>query len=45
MFREVWDTTVSTIYKNVLKASEPKYGLPQKVDRYKDVKERRKYVL
>lgn len=45
MFREVWDETVSAIYKDTLGVPEPKYGLPRKPDPYADVKAKRKYVL
>lgn len=33
-FREEWDNSVSNIYKDILKQTEPIYGKPPKVQRY-----------
>ncbi|KAL5494969.1 MRPL35 [Sanghuangporus weigelae] len=43
MWREVWDETVSDIYKQTLKLREPQFGLPPRADRYADVKVLNKY--
>ncbi|KAJ3799494.1 phosphatidylethanolamine-binding protein, partial [Lentinula aff. detonsa] len=47
MFREVWDETVSGVFKtSVAKGGkiEEKYTLPKKVDRYEGLKGVRKYI-
>ncbi|KAL5519253.1 MRPL35 [Sanghuangporus vaninii] len=43
MWREVWDETVSDIYKHTLKLAEPHFGLPPRADPYADVKVLNKY--
>ncbi|KAI0077414.1 PEBP-like protein [Panus rudis PR-1116 ss-1] len=45
MWREVWDETVSKIYKDVLKTEEPVYGRAPRPDRYAEVKQAKKYTL
>ncbi|KAI0791795.1 phosphatidylethanolamine-binding protein [Abortiporus biennis] len=44
MFREVWDDTVSQIYRNVLKTDEPVYGKLPKPDPYAEIKQVKKYI-
>ncbi|EMD41367.1 hypothetical protein CERSUDRAFT_128093 [Gelatoporia subvermispora B] len=44
MWREVWDETVSKIYRDVLKTEEPRYGRPPKEDPYAQVKRTPKYM-
>ncbi|KXN84820.1 54S ribosomal protein L35, mitochondrial [Leucoagaricus sp. SymC.cos] len=44
MWREVWDEHVSTIYRDILKTSEPRYGRPRKPDPYAVHKQSRRYV-
>jgi len=36
MWRGIWDSSVSDIYKNILKCPEPRYGRPPKFDPYVD---------
>ncbi|EJD50082.1 PEBP-like protein [Auricularia subglabra TFB-10046 SS5] len=43
MWREVWTEDVSKIYRDVLKAREPKYARPTKGDRLADAKRVSKY--
>ncbi|KIJ60093.1 hypothetical protein HYDPIDRAFT_139582 [Hydnomerulius pinastri MD-312] len=45
MWREVWNETVSGIYRDVLKLEEPRFGKPPKPDRYADVKGKNRYML
>ncbi|KAH8119902.1 PEBP-like protein [Phellopilus nigrolimitatus] len=44
MWREVWDETVSDIYKHTLKRPEPRFGLPPRVDPYAEVKSMKRFV-
>lgn len=44
MWREIWNPTVSEIYKDTLKMDEPVYGLPKKHDPYAEVKATKKYL-
>ncbi|KAI0727645.1 PEBP-like protein [Fomitopsis betulina] len=44
MWREVWDETVSKIYRDVLKSPEPRYGRPRMYDPYAEVKHGKKYI-
>ncbi|OCH88352.1 PEBP-like protein [Obba rivulosa] len=44
MWREVWDETVSKIYRDVLKTEEPRYGRPPKGDPYAQIKSTPKYL-
>ncbi len=44
MWREVWDETVSHIYKFTLKEDEPRFGKMPKPDPYADLKHKKKYL-
>ncbi|KAH9836712.1 PEBP-like protein [Rhodofomes roseus] len=44
MWREVWDETVSKIYRDVLKTDEPRYGRPPMADPYAEAKSGKKYI-
>ncbi|KAI9065566.1 PEBP-like protein [Trametes sanguinea] len=44
MWREVWDETVSHIYRYTLKKEEPRYGKLPKPDPYADLKRSKKYL-
>ncbi|KAF9448843.1 PEBP-like protein [Macrolepiota fuliginosa MF-IS2] len=44
MWREVWDEHVSTIYKDILKTPEPRYGRPKKPDPYAALKQTKRYI-
>ncbi|KAG5638189.1 hypothetical protein H0H81_001391 [Sphagnurus paluster] len=44
MWREVWNEKVSSIYRNVLKEPEPRYGRAPKADPYAELKHRKRYV-
>ncbi|KAG5722241.1 hypothetical protein E4T56_gene3893 [Termitomyces sp. T112] len=44
MWREVWNSRVSKIYKNVLKELEPRFGRPPKEDPYLEYKEKKRYI-
>ncbi|KAF8341680.1 phosphatidylethanolamine-binding protein [Amanita rubescens] len=44
MFRQIWNESVSKIYKNVLGEEEPRYGRPRKPDPYAKLKQSRRYV-
>ncbi|KAH9921345.1 PEBP-like protein [Fomitopsis serialis] len=44
MWREVWDETVSKIYRDVLKTDEPRYKRPARMDPYVEVKTGKKYI-
>ncbi|EKM83372.1 hypothetical protein AGABI1DRAFT_116893 [Agaricus bisporus var. burnettii JB137-S8] len=43
MWREVWDEHVSTVYKDILKIPEPRYGRPRKPDPYAALKQTKRY--
>ncbi|KAH9949497.1 PEBP-like protein [Amylocystis lapponica] len=43
MWREVWNETVSQIYRDVLKTEEPKFGRQPKEDPYAELKHAKKY--
>jgi len=45
MWREVWDESVSIIYRDILKKAEPHYGRPPKADPYAAIKEKKRYIL
>ncbi|KAK7688111.1 hypothetical protein QCA50_008481 [Cerrena zonata] len=45
MWREVWDETVSQIYRDTLKKEEPVFGRSPKPDPYAEVKQTKKYIL
>ncbi|EJF58807.1 PEBP-like protein [Dichomitus squalens LYAD-421 SS1] len=44
MWREVWDETVSHIYKFTLKQEEPRFGKMPKPDPYAELKSKKKYL-
>ncbi|KAI5121147.1 hypothetical protein M0805_007145 [Coniferiporia weirii] len=44
MWREVWDETVSDIYKHTLKQAEPRYGTAPRADPYAEVKGLKKFA-
>lgn len=44
MWREVWDEHVSTIYKDILRTPEPRYGFSRKPDPYAALKHTKKYI-
>ncbi|KAH9891231.1 PEBP-like protein [Cubamyces lactineus] len=44
MWREVWDETVSHIYRYTLKKEEPRFGKLPKPDPYADIKRTKKYL-
>jgi large subunit ribosomal protein L35 len=44
LFRQIWDTDVTSIYADVLKEEEPRYGRLPKPDPYAEFKQTRRYI-